>query len=502
MGTEKKYYTLANRYIDKLIKLYDKDYFSTLELEKTEDEFIENELSRTIHNMTLAYKEGHCFIMNYLITITGLNKSELEKNGCIEYDTIDFRDINNTYNICKNETPNIIENFEFNRIINSKYDNLICITNYDSLENNLLYNIRNALLHSEFYPYEVGDDYTVNIFNFKNSDFHKIEGKILTLTFQLFLTKYYSNVFATIQSDTNLFQFENLENIFIKDEMELKKVLKNMKVIKIKNDKPNNINKELFEACDKKYGKDSMFSESELQQLNINIQDYDAKSIEENVIDTMLLCIKKYFGNSFYKMSLHEQKNVIYSIYNFIDNPKKSISEWLAHFYDIITTVSNIETSVKKFAGSNKIALKIALYIMKLYNCLYAIQNKAFEDISIDKLDLSDNSIIYNENIDGLFYLSFQKFKLKYEDKSDEEIRKLVYLEILRNSLSHGNISFSFVQNEKGELEEEFIFFDKHNTKERKIYIKLDDVKKLIDSECFLPKNINLKNNNDHVKSI
>ena len=492
MKSTKKYYTLANRYIDKLIKLYEKEYFSTTDLEIIEFDFIKKEVERTLRNEDLSYKECFCFIMNYLVSITGLNKTELEEKGYLNnYETIDINDFYDIYISYKNKCPNIIYEYEKDRISSGKYDSLICLTNYENLETDLFYNIRNALLHSEFYPHGDSEDYTVNIFDFTNTDYHKIEGKILMLTFQLFLVEYYSNVFANITTKVNMFEINDNKNDNIKNENELREILKNMKVIEINNDFNNNINRELFELVNQKYKNSSGIGVDEIK--NIDVLNLEKNIIEENTSNLIFLLINKYYGDKFYKMSIFEQKNCIYAAYNYLDEPKKSISEWLIHFYDIITAVSNVEIDIKTFAGSNKWALKPALYIMKLYNCLYAIQNKSFEDIDVDKLNISSKDVIYDENVNGLFDESFKKNKLKYEEFSDENLNKCVYLEIIRNSLSHGNISFDYIQNENGELQELFVFSDKYKSKKRTIYLKIEDVKKIIDSECFLSQNIHLK---------
>jgi len=505
METEKKYFTLANRYINKLIKLYENDYFSISDLDRMELNFIKDEAVRTKSNEILAYKECFCFIMNYLVTITGLNKSELEEKGYINnYETIDVNEINNVYASYKSLAPEIIKEFEKDKIYSDKYDSIICLTDYDNLESDLFYNIRNALLHSEFCPHSDRNDYTVNIFDFKNTDYHKISGKLLTLTFQMFLIEYYSNVFATIASDINVFQLERLKNNKIENVKELKKELNIMKVFKVKNDYQNKINKELFKMINQKYAnqKENEVTIEDLQQINAYFSDDDKKSIETEKANIMFLLIQKYYGNSFYKMNISEQKNCIYAAYNYLDNPKKSISEWLIHFYDIITAASGVEQSIKKFLGSNKWALKPALYMMKLYNCLYVMQNKSFGDIPLDKLNLPNNNVFYRENINGLFNLSFQKYKMKYNNLSNEGIYKLIYLEIIRNSLAHGKISFKYEQNNVGELEEIIIFVDKHKAKERMVSLKLVDVKKIIDSECFLSQNVRIKEVVDNARSI
>lgn len=462
MEKSEEYYRLGIRYANKLIQAV----FSE-NPKKELANLIQKERSR--NNELLVWKEFCHFMFGVSTMLIGLNKELIEESG-----------INSSYDYDINSklkaNSNMQNIFSTKCIKEDKYDSWLNITNCDVLQSDFIFNIRNGILHSEFEPTN-----NIYIYNVRNSNYTNFEAEIYFPNFWEFIYFYFgnSNNLDAVSLKPEFSTIAVSEEIEVNNENDLEKLLDSIKIANVIRNNVNNkiIAKTVENKFIKNTNKEGQVFLPEDMFISKDLTD-EEKQILKKIIETN----KK----DFYSIEFKDQIMYICSIYNFIKNPNYSISNWINYYAEILSC--NVEefdkNSCSMIFGTG--LDKLATLFIKLSFVLYRLQYNNFEEIDYNLLDIDLNNIRYYEegDINGLspFVHAYNKFKNKDHNRTDKELRLLIICDIIRNSISHGNLETEF-NKYSGELFVNFI--DNYKGKKRILKLSIDELKKFVMSKAF-----------------
>lgn len=478
VSLEEKHYRRSKYMIEKIKKTFPNGIYN----KKQEQQLIQKELIRYRSVTDLA---NYDFInMGFLIGVAllGLNKESIEKNEKhSEYEyPIKYKD--NKVVIDKNNERkgeqmlswfNNSINLELNKDKNRDipYDEWLSIKNINLLPNyNYVFNIRNSLMHSEYY---------IDLFKEKpifahlsNSNYTGFEATVFIPKFLEFLKHYFSNdAFFGVVDDFYLFSLE--DDADISSENKLKAFLKSQVQI-VKLEYENGKKRRLFEK--------EMLCNPRILNKEL-IDKYKIKSndvfLDDEQINQIILNLKDYYGEDFYNMNQDSVYRIIVEAIRYELNPKQVISGWLMHFYDMMSKVSQLVPFEDDFVSG--FALKPTLLILNSYNVLYRLQNKELQKYGLDYESMNEISYSFDSND----YISFRDKLIEKNDYKDElETKKKFFTEVFRNSLAHGNVDFFCLEN--GTTIERYVKFeDKYKSRTRIVSVSLNEFDKYLSSNCF-----------------
>lgn len=476
IGTEIMHYKRGMYYIDKLIKLFPNGRYD----KENELLFSEKEYDR-FRNYYIASFDLNNFMIICSISLMGLNKEAIEKSGnnkeykyILDYSNVDFSNM-------PIEVIEFFNAFNNNRVIESDYDEWLSIDNINILPNfdyNYLFNVRNSFMHSE-YNFELLKGYMPIVANIKNGNYTNFSAKVFIPKYFEFIKHYFGNdVFFGVADSVYGYDIED-KVANVNNDLELKDYIIN----KIK------INKYSY---DNKLKANRIYEKNLLKNNNI-ISDYDKKKhnilenpviLNQDDVEQIVLSIKSYYGEDFYKLDKNNKFNIIASAIRYRLDTKGVISTWIIHFYRLISGVIKNEYYNDQF--SSMFVMKPTLLLLKSYLILYRLQNKELANYDIDYSLVNSFKFDYDLNY-------YNDYKVKLGNKgilvSEDEYMVRYFAEVFRDSLAHGNVD-TFFKDENGVINQYFKFSDKWKTKERNIIIDINELEKFLASECFAPKNL------------
>lgn len=520
MSNSEIYYKRGMHTIDKLLNIFSNDD----SFYKKRLMFMEEEFKRYANFYELALKDTNAFSMTGLVTLLGLNKENVEdteKNANYNFSRFTIKE-KKKIELFKKTMPE----FENDRVINTKYDPWLNVTNIDYPTIDYMYNIRNGFLHSE---YDFYDD-CGNIIYVKNSNYTKFEGKILFDPFKKFGLFYFGNASWTgISENAYVFGIDSgKKSSNIKD---LEKIIDTINVIgvqyKLKKDNIDVISPE--EKLHKLLIKNKSIKDIYLLVDRIyrnyaeeyTVSDFSLSFEQKNIIKKMIVT---YYGNEFFNWEYDRQFYAILFCCKYLFDSRNVISEWISDFIKLFEYIRNNNYLNYKDVASEKyfnsvlntrlsdvvsiedgkrsvFACRTSLLMMKAYHILYRLQNNNFDEVDYNNInfDFSSGNYTYTRtDIDKSIKINdfsddITKLSIKYVDLSNDVIRNIVLCEIIRNALSHGNVNMDFKIDKNNNLVEYIVFEDKYHSKSRKIEMTIDMFEKFLSSEAFLSKYCTLK---------
>ena len=509
MNEKNLYYKRGMYIIDKLLNIFSNDS----SFYKKRVELIKNELQRCSTNKQLMIKDINSFYITAMVSLIGLNKDNIEKmNKHNDYNLYKLEEKEKKYmNLDKMKKR--YPEFELSRNITTKFDDWLSVENCDYPTLNYMMNIRNGLLHSEYEPLgEFGD-----LLSVKNSNYTHFESKILLYGIMSFcLFNFGNNTWTGLTENFNIYEMETSKRITSSEEL----------VDKIKTIKVNKLQYEssiansaltipeikLYNLMLKGKTKDMSLE----QMLNKIFKDKDNYTLEEQYLSEEQLSIiekmvENYYGTNFYNLDEESQNTQLLGLVRYLVDSRATISEWICDYVDFYNVVMNavlkLGDNYKKILNpilnedsdeNNKrsaFACRSSLLIMKLYHILYRLQNSKYEEINYNNINFDLNTSDYKYeriDIDGSktydFNIDKSKFKLKNPSFTDKELENKAICEIIRNSLSHGNINIDFKIDNNG-LIEYVVFEDNYHSKIRKLEFTFDKLEKFLNSDAFKTEN-------------
>lgn len=481
MEKSEEYYRLGIRYANKLINAI----FSENSKQELAN-LIKKEKTRT--NRDLVAKEFNYLLFGVSAMLMGLNKELIEESGInsnYEYDinkklktSIDMRKI-----------------FPQKWIEEDKYDSWLNIINCDSLQYDFIFNVRNGILHSEFEPTD-----NIFIFNVHNSNYTNFEAEIFLNNFWFFIHFYFGNsnnldVISLKPNFNGIFVPDDINEVI--DENDLEKLLDSIQAVKIiRNNNNKKNNRRIFKTAESKMMEKA--TKEGIVFMTDDMVDSQDLTLEEKEI------LKKFIKTNkedFYSIEFKEQIRFICSIYNLIKNPNYSISNWINYYVEILNQEVQTFKKYSNFMTFGTGLDKLASLFIKLSFVIYRLQCKDFEEIDYGFLDVDINSIKYVEEgtINGIspFIHAYNKFNIKYPTKTGDELKLLIFCDIIRNAVSHGHVSVEFDQCSGGLLVN---FVDDYKGRKRTLKLTVDELRKFVMSDAFDPTKCVVKENNMKTK--
>jgi len=515
MNEDNLYYKRGIYIIDKLLRIFNND--STFY--KNRDEYLRVELNRLKTNDKIVCKDFNSFFITSLTALLGINKENIEQTNKHNDYNIHFFNEKNKNDLNLEILKEGFKEFTFDRKITTTYDDWLCVENCDYPTMNYLMNIRNGLMHSE---YECLDTYGYML-SINNSNYTHFKSKVLLpglINFSLFY--FGNNSFTGLSEKFNIYSVENNK---INNSQELIDQIKKITITEVKYESLKNANKtsipegKLYKLlAEEQVKKGKNFNLRELLNKTFNknyIYETNEKKLDEFQKELVRKMIEKYYGPEFYKLNEQQQIIQLGGVTRYLMDSRSVISEWISDYMYFFKDILLIYNKTKKFPNFNiddlnigpsgedgirsVFACRTALLIIKLYHILYRIQNKKYEEIDYNKItfDLSLNDYNYERIENNLvvandFAIDKAKLLLKDNSLSNKELENKVICEIIRNSLSHGNIEINF-KLINDEIVEYIVFEDSYHSKIRKLEITLDKLEEFLKSEAFETKNCLLK---------
>lgn len=511
MNKRNLYYRRGMFIIDKLLKNFSNDS----SFYKNRASLMSLELQRMNNNKDLMVKDINSFYITAMVSLLGINKENIENMN--KHDDYDLLNINESETKSLESFKKLNPSFELDRNIKTKFDKWLSVERCDYPTISYMFNIRNGILHSEFEPLdEYGDMLSIN-----NSNYTHFKGKIILYGIMRFCMFYFGN--NTWMGLTEKFNvYENDVEKQITDEKELEETIKTVVINEISY-KNKTTRKDLTIPELKAYklflkGKDKGMTLDELLNAIFGKKYEYTKTVKALNNDQILIVkkmIDKYYGDSFYNLDKESQAIQISSITRYLFDSRSVISEWICDYVEFYKTIMNsilfnekesledinkiIKMSTKEENRRSVFACRTSLLIMKLYHVLYRLQNKKYEEVDFNSINFDFSSNDYNyERIDidssktYDFNIDKANLAMKNPTLSNKELENKVVCEIIRNSLSHGNIEINF-KVENDELKEYIIFEDIYHHKTRKLEMTLDKLETYLNSNAFETANCILK---------
>lgn len=457
LSNEELYYRRAYKMVNELIDIYK----NGIKKQKMQKLWEENFL-KSIENYSLIKTKRDATLLTISIALMGLNKEKLEDCKKLEnYDndlvSMDVR----KWDLNTNERKTL-EEFDNLKTTNSVFDKWLTLINSpetDKTSLDVLKRVRNGLLHSNFTIDTSNKLFTLTDIKTK-SYYHS---KILNDNFMQFILAYFSN-HAKMGIPEKTITYYCDDNITVKDEISLKKLLESVKVFIYKTKSPvyngtNTLDYLIFNSVE---GNKVNFNKTlnDLQNTDIVIEKVDPYSLSKVAVDNFINKLMSSIPNLF-ELSDSEIKSFVITGLNYCIDPIREVSNMLLHYYYIMLNLvnKNFDVNAEFFRGDEYAiyAYKPSLMILKLYLILYRLQNNSFDEINYDDIDFDyipdkDSFCCYNiknPKLDANYFEeSFEKLQKKYPDLDEDTIVKKIFLEIIRNSLAHGNIIPGFNNSE------------------------------------------------------
>lgn len=497
MEANERYYRRSYNSINRLIEVYKNGYNKENTLK-----FRQELINKTRTNPKVTASEFHNIMFTIMIVLLGLNKESIENTGKI----IEYKKNTNELNLdnfeLSDEQKERLKEFNDSKTINTDFDTWLSIKinpNTDKDNIDFLRRVRNSLLHSNFYLDE--DTPFMPFAKLKTKSYY--EAELFNMQFQMFVFEYFSNIDALGLSE-EIYTFD-MPEIRIKDRDTLIKDLITININKItyKNLKTVGIESpELF------------LKESTSPDTKVNVEEFvnklkgtknaddikwETMKISPLHIITIVRFIEKTYGEKFYKLNIQTQTAIISTHLKYELNPKTEISNWMAHFWYLYSTLINNKFNISFFDGDEFgiDSCYPALMILKSYLLMYRMQNNDFDELDYSKInfDRTDKNIkLSSENKDSspvtedYFEKSFEKEKNRDATLTDDEIWNKVICEVVRNSLAHGNIR-TYISEINLESMIELKDIDPKKGTTRVIVLPLSKYEKFLNSEAFTPSN-------------
>lgn len=436
--------------IDKLLK-----NVGNLYNRKKELELFDRELIRYKNYPELSTIDMYNLMLCCSYSLFGLNKEGIERsNNNYDYELFPKLDLEEAKQF--EQFKSEYDYFESGRIIDTKFNDWLTITNInhkDNLNNGFLFNVRNALMHSEF-SIDSKEGYVINI---KNSNYTGFEGKIFFQTFLNFSSLYFGNNYwsGIVENHISSFIPDELSN----GDEDLKEILKKVDV-RLSNITDKKTIKKLHILAKK---------HAEKEMGNILMENSQQINIDDK-LELIFNVIKSIYGNEFYTYDLRKQSKIITSLIKFILDSKSVVSDWIIHYMHFANSVIIEDLNGDDFTSIY--AAKPSLLILKSYMVMYMLQNKNIKEIDSTKIYIPNHN--YYDNLGT--------------PAGTNIVDPELFCDIFRNSLAHGNVDIKLeVQEELFNIK--FVLTDKYKSKERILEINMNELDKFLASEPFLPIN-------------
>lgn len=520
MNENNLYYRRGMYIIDKMLKQFNNDNT----FYKKRLEFIKMELNRLCTNKNLVEKDINSFYITSLSALMGLNKENIENmNRHRDYNLSDVNCIRD--DVFLNQIKKDYPCFDKDRNIPTKFDKWLSVERCDYPTDCYMMNIRNGILHSEYEPLgEFGD-----LLSIKNSNYMHFKSKVILLGLLDFCELYFGNSgWLGVSENFNIYGSETETQIT--NEKELDTALDSITVTVFNYEYKGKCldykipELKLVELFQK------LKNNTDLEQIAKKVfsGNYDYSFVENKITQEQKNIVKKiiekYYGDNFYKLDNDAQMRNLCMAARYLIDSRMVISEWICDYVELLNYINQIfEKSYKKkeekaiemingfdieLNQRSIFAARTSLLILKLYQILYRLQYKNYEEVDFNMIDFDTSSSDYSyERIDKNgstsydFNIDKAKMTVDYPNDSNKEIENRIICEIIRDALCHGNIEMNF-KIENDELVEYIILEDIYKGRIRKLEITLDKLETFINSNAFKVENCIVKENNQKVKVI
>lgn len=475
----KLHYIRGMHFVDKILNKSLQDGYDV----KNEYAFFED-VSYKSRKDSLFLFDLNNFIFSCSVALMGLNKESIE-----ESDNHKAYGYQIDYNI--ETTGNILEktynSFKRKGTIDSPYSKWLAIKSVSSnvpSTNNFLFNVRNSLMHSEYdCEFYNEEGYNYSEVNLHNSNYTGFEGSIYIPYYLEFMKHYYSN-------DA---YFGILRDFYVMTESEIKPSKENieefLKSIKLQKYRYEN-KKDASRRIEKKYSKPNV-------KLKDSLFQKEDAPISDDELEQVKLIIEKYYGDDFFGYDKEMQSRIVFQAIKYAKDPKTVLSEWIMHYYLCTRCAMREVYPDEEFISV--FAAEPSMLLVKSYLILYRMQNKYFEDVDYSLMDNIDYSYDTSES----YYNDFKnKLVNKGINVSEDEYKKRYFCEIYRNSLAHGNVKIDMRKENDGSIVQYFVFEDIYGTRNRKITISQEELKRFTNFEAFSRKCATLKTVSGESKTI
>lgn len=512
MTNEERYYRRSYFLLKRLTETYKNGFNKSKSME-----FYRNELLNYIENPMISSEQQDSLILTIMIALLGLNKETIEKKEKItEYKNSNLiKDLSELD--LNEETQRSITEFKKLKNKNSAFNNWLSIIkspDSDLKNSDIIRRVRNGLLHSNFEMKK--NNLQTSFTRIKTKSYY--ESEIFNQNFYQFVLVHFSNVIGVGLTDEDIIL--DAIKMELKNSKDLKEYLEKITIIKIESsildyDGKNTVGMQIIDSLskNKKVINLNKIKKKFNQNFgeNVNIKSIDNYCLVENTINNIINRIENEYKD-FYNLSNDEKFSIINSTIGYTLNSKAEISNWLLHFYQLINNLCNKNFDINDdfFDGDEyaKESCSISLSIIKTYLILYRLQNinygnneNKFNELNYKNIDFnfeSEDFYIWLENDEGDEINNYKIFDLGENNNSclsEEETKKKILCDIIRNSLAHGNINSFYSVREGQTIIELKDVNPKDKNKVRCIQMTIKKFNDFLDSEAFLPKNCYSKEN-------
>ena len=464
--SQELHYVRAMRFLDKLHAFVDDGNYD----KKGEREFFER-LAILCRKNAITMFDLNNFMLACSIGVIGLNKEAIENSSRNNNYGFDIEYLEPRFTIIKNA----YERFKKENIVATGLEDWLTVTSVSSNiapNNNYLFNVRNALMHSEYdYEFEDEDVYMTIFLNLHNSNYTGFEGKLFLSNYSEFVKQYYSNdAFFGLQTDFYFMDTEDKTWQLTKEN--LLEQLQHFHLYKLKyqNDPvlKNMIEKKL--TSDKKFSK----------YMEQHPDDKEEMVFDESKKKQVEMIINHYYGDEFYKMKFEDQMRIILPLYKYLIDPKMVMSNWIMHFYNMARASVHLQSAHEDFRSV--FAAEPSIAILKSYMVMYRLQNTSFKEVDYNLIDDIDYTFLEDDR--DVYEKQKNAWLRRNPNMSQSEIDKRYFCEVYRNALAHGKINVDVI-NEDGKVKQNLIFEDIYKGKRRVISIDVEELNRFIESKAF-----------------
>lgn len=490
---KERYYRRTYNIIETLREAY-KDGYSP----KTFKEFCN---VMALKRKNIIDEEISCVSITIAAALLGLNKERIERTGKHS----DYKNIIDEFDIrdlpIKSTYRKMIEDFDKKNIMETGYENFLSIIdnkNPNFTKDESIKAIRNAFMHSQYELIDNDGFYTTKI---KNKKY--FEAELLNDNFIYFIISYFGNLPKLGLTEKFVF-YSTQSHLPLENDALLKEYLSNVevRVMKTASNEPydgeNTFEKKFY---DKYYEK-----EFENDELEVVLKRFEKRGItfdknnfklDEKTKKIVFELIKKQYGDDFYKYDQTKKVNLVYFYFEYMYENARNISNWLVHYYYAFKKGNAADMSFFTNDEYLNFSNEMSILILKAYLILFRIQSPYFNDIDYELLDIDINELVLISYEDGNVANLFKEDMDKLREKNiytDSEINKMVINSNIRDSLAHGNVSTFFDYDVNNEIKHYIKLENIYENKNRVIKMDIDNFRKYLDSEAFLPRNSYNKN--------